>query len=128
MVTNFEHHTDDLDADDLSIIPIIIKAFGKYTKQNPIKAPEIVTSFNLNREKFGYQKKMTEPKLRKICNHIRSNGLLPLIATSQGYYVSYDQKEVNDMIRSLRERANAINRSADGLVKFADKFGIRFQN
>jgi hypothetical protein len=128
MLTNFEQHTEELDAHDLAIIPIVIKSFSKYTKDNPIKAPEIVTSFNLNREKIGYPKKMTEPKLRKICNHIRSNGLLPLIATSQGYYVSFDQREVNEMIRSLRERANAINRSADGLVKFADKFGMRFQN
>lgn len=126
MVTNFETHTEELDANDLQIIPIVIKSFGKYTKDNPIKAPEIVANFNLNREKIGYPKKMTEPKLRKICNHIRSNGLLPLIATSQGYYVSYDQKEVNDMIRSLRERANAINRSADGLTKFANKFGELF--
>lgn len=128
MLTNFEHQTEELDDCDLAIIPMVIKAFSKYTKANPIKAPEIVATFNLNREKIGYPRKLTEPKLRKICNHIRSNGLLPLIATSQGYYVSFDQKEVSDMIRSLRERANAINRSADGLVKFADKFGIQFQN
>lgn len=127
-MTNFEQHTEELDECDLAIIPIVIKAFSKYTKENPIKAPEIVATFNLNREKIGYSKKLTEPKLRKICNHIRSNGLLPLIATSQGYYVSYDQKEVNDMIRSLRERAASINRSADGLMNFADKFGVLFQN
>lgn len=126
MLTNFEQQTEELDDCDLAIIPIVIKAFSKYTKQNPIKAPEIVATFNLNREKIGYPKKLTEPKLRKICNHIRSNGLLPLIATSQGYYVSFDQKEVSDMIRSLRERANAINRSADGLMKFADKYGVLF--
>lgn len=126
MLTNFESQTEELDECDLAIIPIVIKAFSKYTKQNPIKAPEIVATFNLNREKIGYQKKLTEPKLRKICNHIRSNGLLPLIATSQGYYVSFDQKEVSDMIRSLRERANAINRSADGLMKFADRYGVLF--
>ena len=128
MITNFEHYTEELDAHDLAIIPIVIKAFSKYTKENPIKAPEIVATFNLNREKINYSKKLTEPKLRKICNFIRSNGLLPLIATSQGYYVSYDQKEVNDMIRSLRERAASINRSADGLMNFADKFGVLFQN
>jgi len=126
MITNFDKHTEELDAHDLAIIPIVIKAFSKYTKDNPIKAPDIVATFNLNREKIGYQKKLTEPKLRKMCNHIRSNGLLPLIATSQGYYVSYDQKEISDMVRSLRERANAINRSADGLVKVAEKFGVLF--
>ena len=128
MITNFDKHTEELDAHDLAIIPIVIKAFSKYTKDNPIKAPEIVATFNLNREKINYPRKLSEPKLRKMCNYIRSNGLLPLIATSQGYYVSYDQKEVNDMIKSLRERANAINRSADGLLKIANQFGVLFQN
>jgi len=128
MITNFDKHTEELDAHDLAIIPLVIKAFSKYTKENPIKAPEIVATFNLNKEKINYPRKLSEPKLRKMCNYIRSNGLLPLIATSQGYYVSYDQKEVNDMIKSLRERAASINRSADGLVKFADKFGMSFQN
>jgi hypothetical protein len=128
MITNFDKHTEELDAHDLAIIPIVIKAFSKYTKDKPIKAPEIVATFNLNREKINYPRKLSEPKLRKMCNYIRSNGLLPLIATSQGYYVSYDQKEVNDMIKSLRERAASINRSADGLLKIANQFGVLFQN
>jgi hypothetical protein len=41
-----------------------------------------------------------------------------LIATSQGYYVSYDAQEINAQIQSLVERANSILKSADGLKKF----------
>ena len=118
MVTNFEHYTEELDEIDLAIIPIIIKAFKKYTKDNPIKAPEIVSKFNENRLALNYPRKLSEPKLRKICNFIRSNGLLPLIATSNGYYVSYQKEEIKEMVKSLRERANAINRSAEGLAMF----------
>jgi hypothetical protein len=43
---------------------------------------------------------------------------LPLIATSQGYYVSYDKQEINAQIQSLVERANSILKSAEGLKKF----------
>jgi len=62
--------------------------------------------------------KFSEPRLRKCSNYIRTNGILPLIATSQGYYVSYDKQEINSQIQSLVERANSILKSAEGLKKF----------
>jgi tetrahydromethanopterin S-methyltransferase subunit B len=49
---------------------------------------------------------------------IRSKGILPLIATSNGYYCSYDKQEIMEQIKSLQERADAIINSANGLKKF----------
>jgi hypothetical protein len=44
--------------------------------------------------------------------------MLPLIATSDGYYVSYDKIEIEKQIQSLKERAESINRCANGMLVF----------
>jgi len=43
---------------------------------------------------------------------------MPIIATSKGYYCSYNHLEIKAQIESLEERAQAIMASADGLRKF----------
>jgi hypothetical protein len=118
MVTNFETITADLNDEELVILPVIIKAFSKYTKDNPIKAPQIIASVNSNSEKFGLKKKFSEPKLRRLCNYIRTQSLLPLIATSSGYFVDYDKQIIQSQIKSLNERASSIHGTATGLSKF----------
>ncbi len=116
MVTNFDDFTKELNAKELAIVPAIIKGFSKYTKENPIKAPQIVSRYNFNVKKGNI--KLTQPRLRKICNYIRSYGMLPLIATSKGYYVSFDKEDIKLQITSLNERANSIENCAKGLAEF----------
>lgn len=117
MITNFEKITSDLTDVELQFIPTLIKRFKYYTKIHPIKAPKIIEDFR----GFGeYQ--LTEPRLRKMVNYIRSNGLLPLIATSKGYYVSHDKKEIEAQIESLLQRANSIEQSAKGLQNYLRNF------
>lgn len=118
MLNNFEEITAELNDDEMGMLPIIVEAFKQYTKEKPIKTPLIISSFNSNREKFKIKAKLTGPRLRKICNHIRTNGIIPLIGTSEGYYVSYDTEVVLSQIQSLKQRANSINRCAEGLYKF----------
>ena len=96
MITNFEQITSELNQKELAIVPTIVEGFKRYTKENPIKAPEIVRNYNA-RTTSGV--KLNEPRLRKICNYIRSQGLLPLIATSEGYYVSYEAEEIQKQIK-----------------------------
>lgn len=112
MITNFEHITHEMTEDEKKLVPIMIKGFVAHGKGNPIKAPEIITKL----KDRGY--KITEPRLRKIVNFIRSEGILPLIGTSKGYYVSYDREVVADQIKSLEERADSIYHSAKGMRKF----------
>lgn len=116
MIKNFEEITVELSENEKLILPQIIKGFSNYTKRNPIKEPEIVKRFNERSESL----KISGVRLRKLVNYIRSNGLLPLIATSKGYYVSYDKAEIDAQIISLRQRARSINNSADGLSKFTN--------
>ena len=112
MITNFEEITQELNRDEMSWIQPLINGFKKRHKGNPIKAPEIIKGMR----KHGYR--ITEPRLRKCVNYIRTNGLLPLIATSKGYYVTHNTQEIKSQIESLYQRANSIARCADGLKKF----------
>lgn len=111
MITNFEKITYELTDVELKMLPLIIQGFKRYTKEYPVKEPQVVERFNNNFPEY----KLTGVRLRKLVNHIRTNGLLPLIATSRGYYVSSDKDEIVNQIRSLREWASSINKCADGL-------------
>jgi hypothetical protein len=53
-----------------------------------------------------------------MVNYIRTNGIIPLIATSNGYFTSDCKETIQEQIKSLQERANSIERCAAGLRKF----------
>ena len=68
----------------------------------------------------GFQ--VTGPRLRKIVNYIRTNGLLPgLIATSQGYYITESVEELDSYIHSLAGRASEINKVRRCMVEYRDQ-------
>ena len=118
MITNFEDITADLTDEEKRLLPLLLKGFSTKTKANPVKAPVIVERINAARL---VSFKFSEVRLRKLCNYIRKNGLLPLIATSKGYYVSYDPEEISREVESLLERAQSIAVSAQGLRKFLEQ-------
>lgn len=125
MVTNFEEITKPLTADEQRLLPYLINGLANHKESDPIKEPEIVESMNvfmIGRPEF--QKpgspgklscKMTGARLRKMVNHIRCNGLLPVIATPKGYYVSHNPEVIQKQIQSMRDRANGILAAAAGL-------------
>jgi hypothetical protein len=117
-VTNFNEFTHELTSEEMEILPIVIHGFRNYKKDNPIKAELIVTRMNEFLAARGFKTRMTQPRLRKIVNYIRTNGLLPLIATSHGYFTSDCTETIAEQIKSLQERANSITRCAEGLKKF----------
>jgi len=112
MITNFENITKDLTTEEKRLIPVLIGGFKLKTKSNPVKAPDIISRLR----ESGY--KITQPRLRKLCNLIRSESIIPLIATSKGYFVSYDKEEIRKQVLSLQERSDAILNSAKGLEQF----------
>ena len=118
MITNFEEYTHELTDQELEILPIVIHGFRAYKKNNPIKAELIVKRMNQFLSDRGYKIRLTGPRLRKLVNYIRSNGLIPLIATSNGYFTTDCKLTIQQQIISLQERANSIERCAQGLKKF----------
>ena len=120
MVTNFEDITKPLTDEENKYIELLITGFQNRTKDNPIKAPDLIKNINsfVTTHRPDIKKKLSEPRLRKLCNYIRTNSLIPLIATSKGYYVSYDKEEIQDQMQSLMDRAQAIIKSSYGLLKF----------
>lgn len=114
MIENFEQITKELTADEKKLIPLLIAGFKAHNLYNPIKAPEIVQKLNANLKR----KAINEARLRKLTNFIRAKGLLPVIATSKGYYVSYQKETIQSQIRSLTDRAEAIMASVEGLKKW----------
>jgi len=116
-VTNFQNITHELDLEERRLVPILIDGFKSHTKSNPIKAPEIIKILNSKKSEFGLKKNLSQVRLRKLVNYIRSNALHPVIATSEGYYTSFNEFEIKSQILSMQERANSIRNAANGLEK-----------
>ena len=115
MIEGFERETAPLTDDEMRLLPIIIA--GLKTKVGKEMAIHGATICEKVSEKFG---KLTEPRLRKIVNHIRTNGMLPVIATSKGYYISHDRDEIHAQIQSLEQRREAINQAIQGLARWIE--------
>jgi hypothetical protein len=118
MITNFENITYKLTEEEKNFIPFLISGFENHGKENPIKAEDIVIKINAQKSKYNLKKDFTPERMRKMCNLIRTQGIIPLCATSKGYFVSYALKDINSQIKSLQQRADAIYRPAHGLKKF----------
>lgn len=115
-VTLYEDITEALSENDLkhvnsmkNIFPIVMPA------NTLVKAPELCKKVNHELANYYY---ITPVSLRKWVNFMRSNGILPILASSRGYFLSYNKETIMDQVQSLRERANSINKAADGLLNF----------
>lgn len=118
MVENFEHITPELTSQEVSLIPVLISGFKKHGQENPIKEPEILKLSNKYFQEKQIPYNLTAPKLRKFVSYMRSNGIIPIIATSKGYFVSNNEDVIESQIRSLQNRANGIMSAAVGLNRF----------
>lgn len=108
------------------ILPVIMKMLRtKSTQTSPLHGARIVDWLNYKREDIGFKSPMTESKLRKCINYIRTNGLLPVIADDHGYYITSEPAVIRDMAQSLRRRTDAILAAAKGLESLADAIDPR---
>ena len=114
MITNFEEITANLTQEEKLLLVTITGIMRNLTKNKPMKSAQIVERINKQIYKTS-DVKFTGIKLRKFCNYIRSKSLLPIIATSNGYYVSYDKTEIALQIESLEQRSESILNSVNGL-------------
>jgi hypothetical protein len=115
MIAGHENNTFELSNDEIELANKIIPFFKLKTKDNPVKAKVIVDGVN---RVYELTPKFTDVRLRKIINYYRCNGIIPIISSSKGYYVSYYQEDIEYMIESLNQRARSIQNCARGLEQF----------
>jgi len=116
MVTNFECETEDLTDKELDLLEEVkaafIWAFSKYPK---LKHESLELWVNQDLSERGIQHQVKGVRLRKFINYFRTRSILPVLADSKGYWLSYDKNELWSQIQSLEERANSIMAAANGL-------------
>lgn len=123
MIKNFDHITDELSDVEKFWLGLLMESLKKFGINNPITSDVFCKRFNLQikiRVRDGLVKEemymlLTGVRFRKIVNYIRSKELLPVIATSKGYFVSYNKEVIKSQVESLEQRARSIQWSADGL-------------
>lgn len=105
MIKGFNSETAPLtEYEESVILPIVLRGLrNKVGKANAVTNRTIVQRLNI----AGHT--TTEPRIRKIINHIRKTDLLPgLIATSGGYFLATSEAELLDYEQSLLGREDAI--------------------
>lgn len=105
MIKGFNSETAPLtEYEEKTLLPIILKGLKtKIGKDSAVTNRTIVQRLNV----AGYT--VTEPRIRKLINHIRMTDLLPgLIATSGGYFLATTEAELLDYEQSLLGREDAI--------------------
>lgn len=112
-------HLEKLNDDEIAFLPTLKRVLLKTNRQKPLYAKQIVDGVNKRRDDgfTNYQliKPFTEARLRKMVNYFRCTASLPVISTSNGYFVSYDKEDILEMIKSLRARAEAILAASNGM-------------
>lgn len=100
------------------LLPKIIMLLKKTNKTNTMYAEDFISIVRNNSEEWGYKSNFSQSRLRKLINHIRLNGILPVISGKHGYYISHEKEEIHAMIKSLEERAESILSGAKGLKNY----------
>jgi hypothetical protein len=104
MLKNFEKITIELTSQELEYVEFLGQWFmHNKGKENVVKNGDIIKLI-----KTAFDKKITEPRVRKVVQFLRTNGLPNLIATSNGYFYSDDVAEIEAWIVSLKQREAAI--------------------
>lgn len=86
--------------------------------EKAVNSREICNGMNAYLEKRGADIRLTDARLRKIVNHLRTNDIVPcLVATSKGYYVSTDKAELQKYYFSLVDRYMAIKAVAESIER-----------
>jgi hypothetical protein len=119
MITTFEEQTHPLTDYELkTLLPLMIQGFTtKIGVSKCVTNPQICKAL----KNKGFE--VNEPRIRKLVFYIRQQNLVPnLIASSSGYWIATDRKEVDTWINSLQSRIDAINETLNYATKLKDNF------
>lgn len=110
MINGFEEQTEELTADEVKqahLVALILQ--GRIGVENALKNEELADML--------YHQLMVQispARMRKLINHIRRKQLVKnLIANSRGYYIAKNKEEIENYVKSLFQRMDAIKQVAD---------------
>lgn len=112
MIKGFNNETAPLTFyEEFTLVPVVIAGLKvKVGKDKAVKNGYICSA--LRRQNYD----ISEARLRKIINYIRTNNLVVgLIATSSGYYIAKSKKEMEDYADSLLGRESAIRQVRESI-------------
>lgn len=99
------------------ILPVLIKLLKKKTSTHyRLNGQRIVDFFMLKKEKGELDfPTFNTTRLHKLINYIRSQEILPVCASKNGYWISKDPKEILETAESLQGRIDAIQAAIKGM-------------
>ena len=124
MIHGFEDQTHELtDYERKELLPLFINGLGnKIGSKKAITNKQMISALRQRRDSRDQPIKITDSRVRKLINHIRTNGLIEgLIANSKGYYITNDPVELQKYLDSLQARANEIERVKESLKPYMRK-------
>ena len=113
MITNFETITQELTEVQKQQANILASILRTTSKKHQFKNKELAFIMFIK-----HDIKCNAIQVRKMINHIRSSGTLPVIGTSKGYYISFDQDDIKKAIQGQEERIRQQQRAVNGMKKF----------
>lgn len=119
MLQGFDKETAPLNAYERKVLlPQLLRGLSrKHGKANKITSGKIIEGMR----EHGY--KLDAPRLRKLINHIRTQGLIPcLVSNSGGYYIATSADEVDDCIASIQGRIASQQAIIDALKVQQQKY------
>lgn len=113
------------------ILPVLIQAFKERTSDfRHLKSKKIIEWLRTYKEQIGYKGAMNNARFMKLTNHIRVNGLLPLCASNDGYWITKDPAVIREMIQSFENRVASQQAAIQGLknllteIEMEGEFGL----
>lgn len=112
MIPGHEEQTHELTTYEIKeILPRVINRMKtKIGKKNAVTNHHVVKAF----KDHGY--KLSEPRFRKIIQHIRINGLIMgLVSHGRGYFVATNKSDIRFNINTLDKKINSEIMTRDSL-------------
>lgn len=113
MIKNFERETSPLsDYERDELVPLVVQVLQH------CKGKKFALSNKNFISRWGGGYKLNPARFRKVVNHVRNKGLIKgLIATSKGYYIAQTRQELEDYIKSLQGREDAVKELRRSMAK-----------
>ena len=117
MIKNFERETSPLsDYEKEELVPLVVQVLQH------CKGKKYALSNKNFISRWGGGHKLNPARFRKVVNYVRNKGLIKgLIATSKGYYIAQSRQELENYIKSLQGREDAVKELRKNMTKQMNK-------